>query len=228
MFGGLGVGCWVFFFFFIRMFVFWFVLLCSVLFICSINTNSHFPSSWMAQAGTVFVAGIYLFRTQMSSESLRWNVCEHRPDLETVLGSGVKTMLTSRKKSPQPTDTEERRTRDASSRRTANPTYYQLSYSGPEGSVRGRFIKHGLQWMRAFLEAHNAIICWSWKDIRQRPQILSEWMTFFLFVICYRCLFHEKIDRPLVQFLALFLSCHSLALCLQREQAALKTQRERD
>ena len=42
-------------------------------------------------------------------------------------------MLTPREKSPQPGkfSSEEDRTHDAASRRTASPTHYQLSYSGP-------------------------------------------------------------------------------------------------
>ena len=51
------------------------------------HRGSHIPSSWMVHVGCVFVAGIHRSRTGMSRsfESVRWNACEHRPDLGYTL-----------------------------------------------------------------------------------------------------------------------------------------------
>ena len=48
-----------------------------------------------------------------------------------ILGNGVRTYVNSKGKIPCTRDSEEVRTRDAASRRTGSPAYYQLSYSGP-------------------------------------------------------------------------------------------------
>ena len=71
-----------------------------------------------------------------SFESLRWNPCVHRLDIglyshpKEFLGNGVRIHTNSKGKIPTGSS-EEDRTRDAASGRTASPTHYQLSYSGP-------------------------------------------------------------------------------------------------
>ena len=70
-------------------------------------------------------------------ESVRWNACVQRLDLGFSLirksfgGMESGPMLTPREKIPSTGGSEEDRTRDAASRRTASPTHYRLSYSGP-------------------------------------------------------------------------------------------------
>ena len=86
----------------------------------------------MAQTGCVSGAGIHPFRTWVSgsSESAWWNAIVHRPDLglyshpKEFLGYGVRTYVNSKWKIPSTGSSEEDRTHDAASRRTARPTYY--------------------------------------------------------------------------------------------------------
>ena len=52
--------------------------------------------------------------------------------VEVVLMMVVVVVLTLRQKSPLPRDSEEVQTRNAASRRTANPTHYRLSYCSPD------------------------------------------------------------------------------------------------
>ena len=71
-----------------------------------------------------------------SFESVQWNACVHSVDFslssERVLGRmDLETMSTVRVKIPSTKDSEEGRTHNAASHRTASPTHYQLSYSGP-------------------------------------------------------------------------------------------------
>ena len=72
-----------------------------------------------------------------SLESVRWNACVHRLDFslyshpKEFWGSGVRTHVNSKGKYPSTGGSEEVQTRDAASRRTASPTHYRLSYSGP-------------------------------------------------------------------------------------------------
>ena len=72
-----------------------------------------------------------------SLESVRWNAYVHRLDLgldshpKGFWGNGVRTHLNSKGKIPSTGGSEEIRTRDAASRRTANPAHYRLSYSRP-------------------------------------------------------------------------------------------------
>ena len=61
----------------------------------------------------------------------------HRLDLglhshpREILGNGVRTYVNSMRKIPSTRGSEKSRSIDAASRRTASPTHYQLSYSGP-------------------------------------------------------------------------------------------------
>ena len=128
------------------------LLLCSQLFISGVHHSgrdflnvtiffiiqlrgSHILSSWMVQAGSVFVAGIHLFRTWMSGsfEFVWWNVHVHRLDLNLYShpkefgGTESDPMLTTREKIPSIKGSEEDRIHDAASCRTASPTHYQLS-----------------------------------------------------------------------------------------------------
>ena len=71
-----------------------------------------------------------------SSESVRWNACVHRLDLDLYshakfLGNGVRTSVNSKGKIHSTRGSEEDRTGNAVSGRTANPAHYVLSYSGP-------------------------------------------------------------------------------------------------
>ena len=90
--------------------------------------------------GVFFVATIHPSRTWMSgSESVRWNACVHRPDLglyscpkdfgvnkaRSRVNSKEKVLLSGKSFSGEDW------THDAASPRVANPTHYQLSYSGP-------------------------------------------------------------------------------------------------
>ena len=62
-------------------------------------------------------------------ESLRWNACVHILDLrfilssERVIGNGVRTRVDSKGKAPSTGSSEEDRTCDAASRKTASPTH---------------------------------------------------------------------------------------------------------
>ena len=80
-----------------------------------------------------------------SFESVRWNACVRRLDLglysrpDEVLGNGIRTHVNSKGKIPSTRNnfsSEEDRTQDAASSRTASPTHYPLSYSGPSKSVQ--------------------------------------------------------------------------------------------
>ena len=73
--------------------------------------------------------------------SVRWNGCVHRLDLgffahpKEFWGDGVKTHVTSKGKILSTGSSEEGRTHAAASCRTASPTHYRLSCSGPSGRV---------------------------------------------------------------------------------------------
>ena len=98
----------------------------------------------MVHVGCVLVAGIHPSRTRMSGsfKSLRWNACVHRLDLglhshpKELEGwgggraDGVRTHVNTKGKIPSPGGSEEGRTGDVASGRTASPTHYRLSYSG--------------------------------------------------------------------------------------------------
>ena len=92
---------------------------------------------WCMLGVCVFFAGIYLSRTWMSGsfESVHWNACVHRLDRlhshPKEWGNGVRTHVNSKGKIPSTEGSKEDQTHNTVSRRTANPTHYQLSYSGP-------------------------------------------------------------------------------------------------
>ena len=90
-------------------------------------------------------------------------VCaQTRPQVYTLIrkslgGMESETMLTPREKSPLPDAQKRIEPRDAASRRTASPTHYRLSYSGPlivsssyltlfHARVRETCIKRELLW----------------------------------------------------------------------------------
>ena len=54
---------------------------------------------------------------------------------QRVLGNGVRTRINFKAKIPSTGGSEEGRTGDAASRRTASPTLYRLSYSGSLGNA---------------------------------------------------------------------------------------------
>ena len=95
----------------------------------------------MVYAGCVFVAGIHPSGTWMSGsfESVRWNAWVDRLDLglyshpKEFWGNRVRTHANSNGPTPLPSigSSEEDRTYDAASRRTASPPHYWLSYSNP-------------------------------------------------------------------------------------------------
>ena len=73
-----------------------------------------------------------------SFQSVPWNACVHRLDLslyfhpkEVFLGNAVRTHADSEGKIPSTGGSEEDRTHDTASRRTASPTHNPLSYSSP-------------------------------------------------------------------------------------------------
>ena len=75
-----------------------------------------------------------------SFESVRWNAYVHRLDLglysdpKEFWGIGIRTYVHSKGKIPSTGKKnllKEDGTHDAASSRTASPTHYQLSYSGP-------------------------------------------------------------------------------------------------
>ena len=72
-----------------------------------------------------------------SLESVRWNACVHRLILsfychpKEVLRNGVRSHVNSKGKFPSTGGSEGGPTHKAASRRTARPTFYLLSYSGP-------------------------------------------------------------------------------------------------
>ena len=88
----------------------------------TIRVVSHIPSSWMVQAGCVFVADIHPSRTWTSGsfESVRWNACVHRLDLglyshpKEFLGNGVWTHVNSKGKIPSTGKFPQRRIEPAS------------------------------------------------------------------------------------------------------------------
>ena len=105
--------------------------------------GSHIMSSWMENAGCVFVADIDPSRACMSGsfESVRWNACVHRLDLslysrlkEFFWGMESERMSTPRENSPLPEkfSSEEDQTHDAASSRTASPTHYQWAIPAPQ------------------------------------------------------------------------------------------------
>ena len=77
-----------------------------------------------------------------SFESMRWNACVHRLDLglyshpKELFGNGVRTHVNPKRKVPSIGGSEEGRTRDATSRRTASPAHNLLSYSGPYKAIQ--------------------------------------------------------------------------------------------
>ena len=105
--------------------------------------GSHIPSSWIVHVGCAFVGGTRPPRTWMSGcfESVRRNACVHRLDhglhshSKKVLGNGVKTNVKSKGEIPSTEGSQEGRTRDAATCRTASPTHYRLSYFGPNYSL---------------------------------------------------------------------------------------------
>ena len=86
-----------------------------------------------------FVACIHPSRTWMSGsfESVWWNASVHRLDLglyshpKEFKGNRARNHINSKEKIPSNRGSEEDQTHDAASHRTASPTHYQLSYSGP-------------------------------------------------------------------------------------------------
>ena len=74
-----------------------------------------------------------------SFESMRWNACVHRLDLDLYscakefLGNGVKTHVNSEGKSllPEKFSSEEDQTHDTASSRTASPAHYQEDIPAP-------------------------------------------------------------------------------------------------
>ena len=84
----------------------------------------------MVHVGCVFDVGIHLSKTWMlgSFESVPWNACVHRLDLN--LYSHLKEFH-SKGKILCTRGLKQDRICDAASCRTASPTYYRLSYSGP-------------------------------------------------------------------------------------------------
>ena len=72
-----------------------------------------------------------------SFQFVRSNPCVHRLDLglyshqKEFWGNGVRSHVNSKGKIPSTESSEEVQTYNAASRRTASPTHYQLSYSGP-------------------------------------------------------------------------------------------------
>ena len=96
----------------------------------SSHRDSHIQSLWMVHVGCVFDVGIHLSKTWMlgSFESVPWNACVHRLDLN--LYSHLKEFH-SKGKILCTRGLKQDRICDAASCRTASPTYYRLSYSGP-------------------------------------------------------------------------------------------------
>ena len=85
-------------------------------------------------------------------ESVRWKTCtQTRPRFILscqVLGNGVRTHVNFKAEISSTGGTEQERTLDAASGRTASPTHYQLSYSGPSceidtDTVKGQLLKGG-------------------------------------------------------------------------------------
>ena len=108
-------------------------------FLISNHWNSHIPSSWMVHAGCVSVAGIHPSRAWMSGSSesvaMEWMCAHTRPRFiissERVLGEWSQNPCQLQGQNPlyrkKNLSSEEERTHDAASCRTASPT----SYSGP-------------------------------------------------------------------------------------------------
>ena len=96
---------------------------------------------------------------------------------------GSEPMLTPKVKIPSTGGPEEGRTRDAASSRTANPTHYRLSYSGPypRNSSDVCLVEHmssttseggpsASSFLRSsFLQAISAVVLWS-LPVQKRPQ----------------------------------------------------------
>ena len=97
----------------------------------------------MVHYGCDFVACIHQSRTWMSGsfESLRWNACVHRLDLslyshpKEFLGIVVRTQQKN-SALPKTFSSEEDRTRDAASSRTASPTHYRAIPAPTVGLIR--------------------------------------------------------------------------------------------
>ena len=116
----------------------------------------------MVHAGCVFVAGIHPFRARTSGsfESVRRNACVHWIDLglyshpKEFWRNGVRTQVNSKGKILSTGSSEEDRSHDAVSHRTASPTRYRLSYFGPWTMVRlphargSSFRVESHQWLR--------------------------------------------------------------------------------
>ena len=72
-----------------------------------------------------------------SFESMWWNACVHRLDLGLYShpkesgGNGARNHVNSKGKIPSTGGSEEVRTCNTVSHRTASPTHYRLRYSGP-------------------------------------------------------------------------------------------------
>ena len=104
------------------------------------------PSSWMVHDGYIFVADSHPSRTWMSGsvESVRRNAYVHWLDLglyshpKEFWGNEVRTHVNSKGKIPSTGSSEEGRPCDAALHRTASPTHYRLSYSGPLFSLTVR------------------------------------------------------------------------------------------
>ena len=105
----------------------------------SIQVGSYILSSWKVHAGCVFVAGIHPSRTRMSGsfEFVRWEcVCAQTSPVlilssERVFWNGVRNQVNTKGKILCTRGPGEGQTRDPASHRTASPTLYQLSCSGP-------------------------------------------------------------------------------------------------
>ena len=88
----------------------------------------------------IFVACIHLSRTWISGsfESMRWNAYVQGLDLslyshpKEFWGNGVRSHINSKRQNLSTGSSKKGWTCYAASRRTANPTYYWLSYCGPQ------------------------------------------------------------------------------------------------
>ena len=102
----------------------------------------------------------------VSFESVPWNACVHTQELSLyshlkVLGNGVRTHNNSNGKIPSTEGSEEDRTCDTASCRTASPTHYQMIHSSPVKPVwwqpnlasrswrRQQYVSPGLSWRRS-------------------------------------------------------------------------------
>ena len=67
-----------------------------------------------------------------SFESVRWNACTDKTSVYTLIRKNFR----ERSQNPCTGGSEEGRTSDATSRRTASPTHYRLSYCGPTDCIK--------------------------------------------------------------------------------------------